>query len=169
MRRADYAFRVAPNFRDVRFFVEAKKAHGDIATAENYFQVVRYGWNSGTPLAVLSSFTQFHVIDCRYKPHPETALHCAVAQFHYSDYTDREKFAKIYWLFSREAVAGGSLEKYAAELPKLPRKAVQRGFFPGAFKPVDESFLQELDDYRKELARVYKNPIPISTVPLLRS
>src|SRR5579862_9717081 len=28
-RRADYAFYVAPNFRDVRFYIEAKKPHGD--------------------------------------------------------------------------------------------------------------------------------------------
>jgi hypothetical protein len=40
-RRADYAFHLAPNFRDVHFFVEAKKPHGDIATKENYFQTVR--------------------------------------------------------------------------------------------------------------------------------
>src|SRR5436309_15478312 len=45
-RRADYAFYLACNFRDVRFFVEAKKPHGDIATKDNYFQTIRYGWNS---------------------------------------------------------------------------------------------------------------------------
>ena len=129
-RRADYAFHLAPNFRDPRFFVEAKKPYGDIATAENYFQTIRYGWNSGTALAVLTDFEQFHVIDCRYKPDLETALHRAVAKFHYSDYADPDKFARIYWLFSREAVAAGSLEKRAAELPKLSRKARQRGFLP---------------------------------------
>src|SRR5437867_6881490 len=48
-RRADYSFHLAPNFRDVRFFVEAKKPHGEIATKENYFQTTRYGWNSQTP------------------------------------------------------------------------------------------------------------------------
>jgi hypothetical protein len=41
-RRADYAFYLAPNFRDVKFYVEAKKPHGDIATADNYFQTIRY-------------------------------------------------------------------------------------------------------------------------------
>src|ERR1035437_8321458 len=34
-RRADYAFHLASSYRDVRFFVEAKKPHGDIATADN--------------------------------------------------------------------------------------------------------------------------------------
>src|ERR1039458_8968807 len=50
-RRADYAFYLAPNFRDVKFYVEAKKPHGDIATADNYFQTIRYGWSSSTPVA----------------------------------------------------------------------------------------------------------------------
>jgi len=159
-RRADYAFHLAPNFRDPRFFVEAKKPYGDIATADNYFQTIRYGWNSGTALAVLTDFEQFHVIDCRYKPDLGTALHRTVAKFHYSDYAEPDKFAKIYWLFSREAVAAGSLAKRAAELPKLSRKTRQRGFLPGAFKPVDESFLEDLDEYRKDLARTFKTSNP---------
>jgi predicted type IV restriction endonuclease len=39
-RRADYAFYLAPNFRHVRFYVEAKKPHSDIATPDNYFQTI---------------------------------------------------------------------------------------------------------------------------------
>src|SRR5947207_2618877 len=38
-RRADYAF-LAPNFRDVRFFVEAKRPGRDIDNAADYFQVI---------------------------------------------------------------------------------------------------------------------------------
>jgi len=132
-RRADYAFHLAPNFRDVRFFVEAKKPHGDITTPDNYFQTIRYGWNSQTPLAVLTDFAQLHVLDCRYKPDIDTAINRAVAKYHYTEYTNRKKFGEIYWLFSREAVAGGSLEKRAKELPKPRGKAVQRGLFPGGY------------------------------------
>jgi hypothetical protein len=73
-RRADYAFYLAPNFRDVKFYVEAKKPHGDIATADNYFQTIRYGWSSSTPVAVLHDFEQFEILDCRYRPHLDTAL-----------------------------------------------------------------------------------------------
>ncbi len=159
-RRADYAFHVAPNYRDVRFYVEAKKPHGDIATADNYFQTIRYGWNSDTPLAVLTDFEQFHVLDCRYKPDIDTALLCHVAKYHYSEYTDPKKFAEIYWLFSREAVADGSLEKRAKELPKPRGKAVQRGLFPGGYQRIDDSFLKELDEYRTSLARTFKNKNP---------
>src|SRR6266498_2114136 len=37
-RRADYAFHVAPNFRDARLIGEAKKPSREIATPDNYFQ-----------------------------------------------------------------------------------------------------------------------------------
>ena len=52
-KRADYALFIGPNFRDVRFYVEAKKPSHTLATPDNYFQTIRYGWNSTTPLAVL--------------------------------------------------------------------------------------------------------------------
>jgi type I restriction-modification system DNA methylase subunit len=75
-------------------------------------------------------------------------------------YAEREEFARIYWLFSREAVAGGSIETFAEGLPKPRGKAVQHGLFPGAYKPVDESLLEELDEYRKTLAQTFKNRNP---------
>src|SRR4030042_1109839 len=61
-RRADYAFYLAPNFHDVRFFVEAKKPFIDIGTKENYFQLIRYGWKSNTPPAPTTEFEQFHIL-----------------------------------------------------------------------------------------------------------
>ena len=75
-------------------------------------------------------------------------------------YFDRKKFAEIYWLFSREAVADGSLEKRAKELPKPCGKAVQQGLFPGGYQSIDNSFLKELDEYRTILARTFKNKNP---------
>ena len=159
-RRADYAFHLAPNYRNVRFFVEAKKPYGDIATADNYFQTVRYAWNSKTPLAILTDFKQFHILDCRYQPAIETALSRHVAKYNYSDYIDHKTFAEIYWLFSHEAVAGGSLEKRATELPKPRGKPLQQGLFPGGYQSIDESFLTQLDEYRTALARTFKNKNP---------
>ena len=159
-RRADYAFHLAPNYLDVRFFVEAKKPHGDIATADNYFQTIRYGWNNGTPLAVLTDFKQFHVLDCRYKPDIDRALHRHVARYHYSEYSDRKKLAEIYWLFSHEAIADRSLEKRAKELPELRGKTDQHGLFPCRYQSIDESFLKELDEHRTALARTFKSKNP---------
>jgi adenine-specific DNA-methyltransferase len=159
-RRADYAFYLAPNFRDVRFYVAAKKPYGDIATPDNYFQATRYGYGSSNPLVVLTDFQQFHILDCRYRPSIDTAMYRGIAKYHYSQYTEREVFAKIYWLFSHEAVASGSIEKFAKDLPKPRGGAVQRGLLPGAYKPVDESLLEELDEYRKTLAQTFKNRNP---------
>jgi type I restriction-modification system DNA methylase subunit len=159
-RRADYAFYLAPNFRDVRFYVETKKPLGDIATADHYFQTIRYGYGSKNPVAVLSDFAHLHILDCRYKPDIDTALHRAIARYHYTEYANREKFAEIYFLFSREAVANGSLENFAADLPKPRDKAVQRGLLIGGYQPVDESFLQELDGFRSDLAHAFKSKNP---------
>jgi len=158
-RRADYAFYLAPNFRDVKFYMEAKKPFGDIATPDNYFQTIRYGWNSQTPVAALFDFEQFEIVDCRFKPNLETALQHNLKRFKYTEYADREKFAEIYWLFSREAVAGGSLEKYAESLPKK-RGAAKRGLSAGGDQEVDEAFLADLDAHRDALAHIFKNHNP---------
>lgn len=158
--RADYAFYLKPNFHDVKFFVEAKKPAVDIATNESCFQLIRYGWNSGTPVAVLTDFEQLHILDCRYRPHMDTALSRTVAKYHYSEYTDRAKFEKIYWWFSREAVADGSIEKRAKELKKPHRRAIQRGLFPGGYQSIDEHFLAELDAHRITLAKAFKKHRP---------
>jgi type I restriction-modification system DNA methylase subunit len=155
-KKADYAF-FAPNFRDVLFFVEAKKPSRNIDNSDNYFQTVRYGWNAGTPLSILTDFEQFRLLDCRYKPDVHVALHRAIKKFHFTEYADEEKFREIYYLLSNGAVASGALEKFAAALPKAPGRAVQRKLFRGAYKSVDEDFLQELDGLREELARSFKN------------
>jgi predicted type IV restriction endonuclease len=102
-RRADYAFYLAPNFRDMKFYVEAKKPHGDIATADNYFQTIRYGWSSRTPIAVLHDFEQFEIVDCRYRPHIDTALAQNICKYHFSHYEDSEKFAENSVQFSLKA------------------------------------------------------------------
>ena len=159
-RRADYAFRLAPNFRDVRFYVEAKKPHGNIATTDNYFQTIRYGWNSQTPIAVLTDFEQFQIIDCRHKPNIDTAINQCIKKYHYGDYANRDKFAEIYFLFSREAVANNAIDKYSDDLPTRRGKGVQRSLFPGSYQRIDESFLELLDQYRTTLAHVFKKSNP---------
>lgn len=159
-RRADYAFYLAPNYHDVKFLVEAKKPSVDIATPESCFQLIRYAWNSDTPLAVLTDFEQLLVLDCRYKPDIGSATNQVLQKYYYTEYTDKEKFAKIYWLFSHEAVEQGSIEKRAAELPKPRGKAVQRGLFSGGYQSIDSSFLAELDEHRMSLAKNFKNNNP---------
>lgn len=159
-KRADYAF-LAPNFRDVRFFVEAKKPHVGLDNPLYYFQTIRYGWNSHVPISVLTDFEEFRVLDCRYKPNIKTSPGHAVLKYHYTDYTDLEKFRTIYYLFSREAVLAGSIENFAQGLPKISRKrAAARGVAKDDHQSIDEAFLKELDEYREELARAFKRKNP---------
>jgi type I restriction-modification system DNA methylase subunit len=157
-RRADYAFFVAPNFRDVKFFVEAKKPAHDLANANYYYQTVRYGWNKTTPIAILTDFEEFHILDCRFKPNIKTVLDHKIESFHYSQYTDEDIFKKIFYLFGREAVAGGSLENFVQTLPKPRGKG--KGIIRGKYQQVDEAFLELLDGYRDTLAHAFKNKNP---------
>jgi len=155
-RRADYAFYVAPNYQDVKYYVEAKKPSVDIESKDSYFQIIRYGWNSQTPIGVLTDFEQFHIVDCRYRPSIKTALDRGLKKYCYTDYLNKDKFAEIYYLFSREAVGKNSIEDYTATLPKRKGRGVQKGFFRTGFQNIDDSFLLDLDSYRKTLAEIFK-------------
>lgn len=159
-KRADYAFYIPPNFRDPVFYVEAKKPFQALSNVDYYFQIVRYAWNSNTPVTVLTDFEEFHIIDARYKPNIKTILDRKLQKFHYTEYTEKEKFERIYYLFSREAVGDRSLEKYAEGLPKPRGKAVQKGLFAAGNQTIDESFLEELDEIRVDLARSFKKSNP---------
>lgn len=159
-KRADYTF-LSNNFRDPSFFVEAKKPQRNLQTEENYFQTIRYGWNGCTPISVLTDFEEFHILDCRYKPDPVNILSKLIKRFHYSDYLDVEKFAEIYYLFSREAVSTRAIEHFAETHLKPVGKSVQRTLFGGAYQRIDESFLQELDRYREALANAFIKVNPL--------
>lgn len=156
-KRADYAFYLKPNFRDVRFFVEAKKPSVDLdRSVDAHFQTLRYGYSANTPLAVLTDFEQIRVLDCRLRPHPDTALEQVYKAWHYIDFRDRDRFAEFYWLFSREAHADGSYQRRIDELPKPRGGAKQRGLFKGGYQAVDASFLAELEEHRTALAKAFK-------------
>ena len=156
-KRADYAFYLKPNFRDVRFFVEAKKPSVDLErSADAHFQTLRYGYSANTPLAVLTDFEQIRVLDCRLRPHPDSALDQVYKSWNYTDFRDAARFAEFYWLFSREAHADGSYQRRIEDLPKPKGGARQRGLFKGGFQPVDASFLAELEEHRTALAKAFK-------------
>lgn len=156
-RFADYAFFIAPNYRDVKFFVEAKKPAHDLRNPTYYHQAIRYGWNQKTPVAILTDFEEFHILDCRYKPDIKTVLDRKIEVYRYTDYADEETFKKIFFLFGRDAVASGSLENYAGALPRPRGKAAKKGIAEGGYQQVDEAFLELLDGYRDTLAHAFKN------------
>lgn len=158
-RRADYAFHLAPNFRDPRFYVEAKRPGVELATSDNYFQTIRYGWNSQTPVVVLTNFREVHVLDSRYRPNIATALDQRLAVYTLEDLRDDEKFAELYYLLSREAVAVGSLEKFAASRPTRGTKARAKAS-DTVPQRIDRAFLAELDEHREALAKSFKRSNP---------
>ncbi|HMN49023.1 MAG TPA: TaqI-like C-terminal specificity domain-containing protein [Ignavibacteriaceae bacterium] len=153
-KRADYTFYLSPNFRDVKFFVEAKKPFHDLENKDYFFQTVRYGWNANTPIAVLTDFEEFIILDCRYQPDINDILNYKIKRFHYSDYADEEKFKEIYFLFSRQSVADNSLEKYADSQPKP--KGKKKALIKSSQQKIDEAFLVELDEIRTTLAKSFK-------------
>jgi adenine-specific DNA-methyltransferase len=156
-KRADYAFFIGPNYKDEVFFAEAKKPSVLIENnPQHYFQTIKYGWNSGCPICVLTDFEEFAIIDCRSKPDMKYALNGKHKTYRYTDYTIKEKFAEIYWLFSREAVAQNSLTNYAAALPKAKGKLVQKQLFKGSYQAIDDSFLAYIDGIRENIAKAFK-------------
>ncbi len=156
-KRADYAFYLKPNFRDVRSFVEAKKPSVDLnRSVDAHFQTLRYGYSANTPLAVLTDFEQIRVLDCRLRPHPDSALDRAWKSWRYTEFRDATRFAEFYWLFSREAHADGSYQRRIDELPRPKGGTRQRGLFKGGYQAVDASFLAELEEYRGALAKAFK-------------
>lgn len=166
-KRADYAFYLAPYFRDVKFYVEAKKPSRNLSNADDYFQSIRYGWNAGTQITFLTDFEELHILDCRIKPDISSILNYKIKQYHFSDYLNEEKFSEIYWLISREAVGENSLEKFAESLPKPmgihafgKGKAIKKGTHRGIYQSIDEAFLEELDEIRNSLAKAFKKANP---------
>jgi type I restriction-modification system DNA methylase subunit len=159
-KRADYSFYLTPNFRDVKFFVEAKKPARNLVNADDFFQTVRYGWNASTPIAILTDFEEFIILDCRFRPDIGDILNSMIEKFHFTDYLDEEKFRRIYHLFSYEAVADNSIEKYAERLPKPKGKKAKKDLFKRGYQSIDEAFLEELDQIRESLAKSFKKSNP---------
>ena len=156
-KRADYSFTLAPNFRDPKFFAEAKKPSKELKNAQDYFQSIRYGWHKQHPFSILTDFEEFHILDCRYTPDINNSLDKCYKRFHYTDYLIKEKFAEIYFLFSREAVANNSIEKVAETLPKRKGKATTKTPFPlEIHQTIDEAFLEVIDGIREKLAKAFK-------------
>ncbi|HEY5534143.1 MAG TPA: DNA methyltransferase [Ignavibacteria bacterium] len=155
-KRTDYTFYLFPNFKDTKFYVEAKKPSQNLRNADYYFQTIRYGWNSKTPIVVLTDFEEFHILDCRIRPDINKVIDGFHKQYYYTDYLEKEKFSEIYYLFSHESVTADSLERYADSLPKPKGKASEKGFVKIKLQTIDEEFLEYIDRTRESLAKAFK-------------
>lgn len=166
--RADYAFSLSPAFQRVRFLMEAKRPLSDIATPDNCFQAIRYSWPLGLPIVVLTDFQHIHILDSRFRPNISSAASRRVKTWHYSGFEDRETFSEIYWLLSREAVSQNSIDRFAEEiLPSSSIASRQYSLFPAETRDFDDDFLQKMDDWRGQLANVFKRTRRSLTGPQL--
>jgi adenine-specific DNA-methyltransferase len=157
-RSADYAFR-RPGTHLTAFFVEAKKPSIDIRHHDECYQTVLYGWNASTPLVVLTDFEQFLILDARSRPDKRNAASHILREngsYTYRDYRDAEKFTEIWGLFSREAVADGSIDKAAAALPRLSGRIRKDELFARGTRAVDDDFLAQMERWRESLAKSLK-------------
>ena len=154
-KNPDYGFYIG---QARKFFVEAKKPavnlENDVKAA---FQLRSYAWSAGLPISLLTDFEEFSIYDCRIEPantdSPRVGL---LRHFTYDKYIDH--WDEIAALFSREAVLGGSLERY------IESKKKARGTIT-----VDEAFLREIDHWREILAKNVHRSNPDLTVRELNS
>ena len=139
LRAPDYCFRINGSRK---FFVEAKRPAINIKDSVGpAFQLRRYAWSAKLQASVLSDFEEFAVYDATICPSKaDKATIARTMYFHFEDY--EERWDEISELFSRDAVANGSLDEYG-------RKAAKRR----SSCEVDDAFLDEIEKWRLELAR----------------
>jgi len=158
---ADYAFYLAPDFKNPVFFAEAKKPSVILENNKHYYlQTHKYGWNSKVPISILTDFEEFIIIDCRTKPNPKYSENNAIRKYNFKDYCKENKFREIYYLFSREAVAEGSIKNFVEyQIPQTKQRIRQLQLF-GGYRTVDDDFLNYIDELRSDLANGFleKNP-----------
>ena len=142
----DYSFRIGGARK---FFVEAKKPAVDIAAdVSPAFQLRRYAWSAKLPLSILTDFEEFAVYDTRVKPaKTDKASAARVLFLTYTDYSAR--WDEIAAVFSRDAILKGSFDRYAESTRRKAGTA-----------EVDHAFLDEIESWRNDLARVIalRNP-----------
>jgi len=149
-KRADYLFRTD---RVDRFVCEAKKP-AEKLHAGYAFQAKRYAWNKGLVLAVLSDFEEMKIYLVGAKPHPDETAAGEWTTWHFLEYV---RHARAMWdLLSRDAVAGGSIDRLVASLPRKPAGKTRRKqlwlFKPDRARAIDADFLDFLDEARRGLA-----------------
>jgi adenine-specific DNA-methyltransferase len=161
-KRADYAFFLAPDFKQPQFFVEAKKPSRTLRkNRDDYFQTAKYGWNAGTGVSILTDFEEIVIVDCRFKPDFDTILETQIKYYNFKEFKDLEAFKEFYWIFSREALTAGNLVEYIRKLKKPKGSGKQLKIFGGKYQSIDDSFLSYIDQKRQELAIAFYKTNPL--------
>lgn len=147
-KRPDYLFRVGGIDK---FICEAKRPRDHID--RHAFQLQNYVYNSRLWVGALSDFEFFIVYVVGAQPRRDRPFDPVRGwRLHYQDFIARAR--DIWDLFSREAVAAGSLERFAQSLPKASGRARQGWLLkPDRTRAVDLTFLAYLEDQRERLAK----------------
>lgn len=138
LKRVDYIF------GDKHFFLEAKAVEKNVDHEIFLLQANAYAY-SKSKFCVLTDLEDFRLIR-PIKPNKKRPELCIVEEysFNYKDYLS--KFDFLYETFSKEKIYEGSLEKL------LEKELKSKRYFT-----VDEYFLTDLENWRKELAfDIYK-------------
>jgi hypothetical protein len=137
-KKPDYAFRTN---RQIQFFVEAKKPAVSLMFERDPANQVReYGWNGSANISIATNFAEFSVYDCTKKVTKRDGA--TTGRLKYIAYTDFLKEFDFLWdTFAYQNVLNGSIRTFAEA--KIDLKKAE---------PVDEAFLQALNDWREYLA-----------------
>jgi len=151
-RSLDYSFWYG---KEQVFIVEAKKPSVNLydgkPAKEAAFQLRRYGWSAKLNLSIVTNFKEIAVYDCTRKPKENDPA--STARLAYLSLTDdaglfktlgdqRDGFDYLWETFGYDSVRRGSLQRYIQE------SDTKKGILA-----VDDSFLQFLEEQRKEFAR----------------
>lgn len=136
--RPDYCFRINGA---TKFFVEAKTPGEALDNVRHILQAKTYAWSTKTVyFVILTDFKEFKLFDASLRPNQKYPAEGLIFDFKYTDYLkDIEKL----WELSRERVLEGSLEALLPRDTKSKRLRI----------PPDKSFLEDLTEWRKELAK----------------
>ena len=145
IKNPDYSFRIfdgSLGSMKRKFFIEVKRPSVNIeAGAYPAFQLRRYAWSADLPISVLTDFEELSVYYCLSRPSREDKpAKARILYLRYDQYAER--WPEIAALFSREAVLGGSLDKYVRSMPQ------KRGE-----KRVDAALLDDISQWREALAK----------------
>ncbi|MCB4792795.1 MAG: N-6 DNA methylase [Elusimicrobia bacterium] len=136
--RVDYGLKACGK---IRMFVEAKPIKADLD--KHIEQAVRYGYNRrDVPFVLLTDFEGVKLFDVTFKPDLRNLKKGLKIELNYRDYL--KQFDKL-WLFSKESVENGELDKLLLKKPKDRQT-------------VDKAILADLENWREKLAKdIYKN------------
>ncbi len=150
--RPDYAFRINGV---TKFFVEAKSPLSNLSDGKHTLQAKSYAWSTkGVFFVILTNYAEFKLFDASLKPNERFPEEGLIFDLKYTEYPNNiEKL----WELSRERVEAGSLE---ALLPKDVKSRRLR-------VPPDKSFLEDLTNWRSELAKDIHKRNPAFDVKLL--